>query len=145
MKLLVAGSLVASMFLALPSAAVAAPAALSGIGQVTHVSDCPHGLKLPIEGTRVAGNTWTFTVAGIHLGCVIAYGSPISFSGVWDPQTGGPCDPLTGGGCPQSIDPNRPGFIALGAVPATATLTMTSLRLCVRDRCWEGVAFVERV
>lgn len=142
----------ARMMLALPLAlALGAPipgragvGALTGVGHVTLVSACPGGFKIPIEGESHADGTWSFTIAGMHVGCVITWGNPITFAGPWDPVAPG-CDPETGAGCPHSLDPTRPGFFALGPVPSRATMAMPSLRFCVRDRCFEGWALVERV
>lgn len=121
----------------------AAPSALAGIGHVTLVSDCPGGFKIPISAESHRDGTWTFAISGIHVGCVITWGNPIAFRGPWDPYAPS-CDAQTGEGCPRSIDPTRPGFFALGAVPGELQMTITSLRFCVKGRCFEGWALVDR-
>lgn len=129
---------------AVPASRVnAVPQALTGVGHVTFVSGCPGGFKIPIAGESHADGTWTFAIAGAHLGCVITWGNPIAFSGPWDPVNPS-CDAQTGAGCPQSLDPTRPGFLALGRVPNTLSMAVTDLRLCVKGNCFEGWALVER-
>lgn len=128
--------------------AVAAPAhasggALAGVGQVTAFADCPDAFKIPIEGQSTGDGTWTFSLAGAHVACVVTWGNPIVFQGRWDP-TNVTCNALTGTGCPRSIDPTRPGFLALGSVPRAWVLTSTSLRFCVGGSCFQGTALVDR-
>lgn len=116
--------------------------ALVGVGQVTRVPDCPNGYKIPIEAAA-AGNTWTFALAAVHIECVITWGYPVPFQGPWNPATGH--DFQRTETCAQSIDPTRPGYLCLGAIPSQLILTITSLQFCVTGKCYEGSAFMERV
>ena len=126
---------------AVPASATAGT--LAGFGQVTAHASCPSQFKIPIEAVETAGS-WTFTIAGVHASCFVTLGMPVSFRGSWNPVQPG-CDALTGIGCPVSMDPARPGFFALGAVPRVRVLDITSLRFCLSGKCWEGAALVERL
>lgn len=135
---------VAATIASFSPARAAAFDALSGVGAVTYRQECPDAFKIPVAARTADGRTWTFSIAGLHASCVVTWGSPISFEGRWEPRGAWECDADTGAGCPQSTDPARPGFFALGAVPSPQALTMTSLRFCVRAACFEGTALVER-
>jgi hypothetical protein len=125
-----------------PHLAPPSPQFLTGIGEITLPGSCPGGFKVPLAGESVDGSQWTFALTGAQATCPAAAGKPIAFQGPWNPSTG--CTSATGAECPQSLDPTRPGYIALGPVPAERVITETSLRFCVAGNCFAGSAFVER-
>lgn len=115
---------------------------LTGMGNVTAYANCPYAFKIPLEGTKIGTNRWIFTIAGVHVECMITGGVPITFEGLWNPFVGNASNsPMS---CPASTDPTRPGHLCLGSVPTEMTLHITDLRFCVGNRCFEGYAFIER-
>jgi hypothetical protein len=140
---LILGGLLAALVIGSFLPARADTGTLVGLGQVTAFSNCPNGLKVPIEGLNTQGNTWSFTIAAVHADCVITWGNPVTFQGFWNPLIGNMTNSV-GAPCPVSIDLLRPGYFCLGPVPGQTTLHIANLKFCVSGRCYEGLAFVER-
>src|ERR1041384_7379953 len=134
--------LLAVLVLAAHGTAGASTCTLTGVGQATLTLDCQNAFKIPFAGTSTSEGTWTVGLAAAEAQCILTWGDPIAFQGVWNPVTGS--DFMHPTSCLQSMDPTRPGFYCLGAIPAQGMLSPTTFSFCVRTACFQGTALAER-